>query len=146
MNKEDYVSLEVAKKLEEKGFNEPCDSRHIVYEDGRYKFERYKTFDISKDIGIVKIKDGCFYDSYLAPTLYEAAKWLRNEHDINVSVATAIPMWFDRIPDSGDTLYVPFITYKKEDGKTEVTILRNLKDFNYEKVYNDGILEALKLI
>ena len=28
MNKEDYVSLEVAKMLKEKGFNAPCDKMY----------------------------------------------------------------------------------------------------------------------
>lgn len=141
MNKEDYVSLEVAKLLEEKGFNEPCDSRHIVYEDGRYKFERYKTFDIQKDIGIVKIKDGCFYDSYLAPTLYEAAKWLRETHDIHIVVSPHYSRKYEiieyeyRIATYFDFLEKPF-KWRKSKEYYEI----------YEQCFNAGILEALKLI
>lgn len=135
MNKEDYVSLEVAKMLKEKGFNEPCNGWYgingTIFND-TYRENHNNTFP--KDSRLSR------------PTLYEAAKWLRNEHDINVTVATAIPTWIDGISESSDTLYMPLITYKKEDGKTEMAILRNLTDSNYEKVYNDAILEALKLI
>lgn len=132
MNKEDYVSLEVAKMLKEKGYKELC--------TGCYRNNKFMNINSFNDA------DMFGGDFYAAPTLYEAAKWLRNEHDINVAVATVIPAWFDRIPDNSDTLYTPFIAYKKDDGETEMAILRNLTDFNYEKVYNDAILEALKLI
>lgn len=135
MNKEDYASLEVAKLLEEKGFNEPCDSRHIVYEDGKYKFERYKTFDIQKDIGIVKTKDGCFYDSYLAPTLYDAQKWLR-EKGIHIQPEFMFDgeLWGCRILD---------MTEESAFGQCE-GIKNPCK--SYEEALNEGFLEALKLI
>lgn len=128
MNKEDYVSLEVAKMLKEKGAN--LNGKKLFLAEYKYRNNGNVAFENEIEI----------------PTLYEAAKWLRNEHDINVAVATAIPAWINRIPDNSDTLYTPFIAYKKDDGETEMAILRNLTDFNYEKVYNDAILKALKLI
>lgn len=134
MNKEDYVSMEVAKLLKEKGYKEFC--------TGCYRNNKFMNINSFNDA------DMFGGDFYSAPTLYEAAKWLRNQRDINVVVATVIPMWFDRIPNNNDndTLYMPFIEYKKEDNKIEMATYRNLKDFNYEDVYNAGILEALKLI
>lgn len=141
MTNEDYVSLEVAKMLEEKGFNAPCDSRHIEYEDGTYKFERYKTFDIQKDIGIVKIKDGCFYDSYLAPTLYEAQKWLRKIHDIHIVISPHYSRKYEiieyeyRVATYFDFLEKPFKWRKSKEYYEE-----------YEQCLNNAIFEALELI
>ena len=146
MNKEDYVSLEVAKLLKEKGFDEFTDS---FYGDirGLQKGSNLLYNTINKITNFVddklKVKkENCI----AAPTLYEAAKWLRNKYDINVAVNAVIPMWFDRRPKNNDTLYMPSITRKNVDGKIEMLMLRNLNDFNYEEVYNNGILEALKLI
>lgn len=132
MNKEDYVSLEVAKLLKEKGFGVPCLSQYT--ERGTiWNCQEPENFNAT---------EGC----YSRPTLYESAKWLRNKYDINVAVNAVIPMWFDRRPKNNDTLYMPSITHKNVDGKIEMLMLRNLNDFNYEEVYNNGILEALKLI
>lgn len=139
MNKEDYVSLEVAKILKEKGYDEPCCKMYNEKEEGY----EYACYMMTKQ-GF-RNYDLCEYEVSI-PTLYEAAKWLRNEHDINVAVATAIPAWIDRVPNDNGTLYMPLIVYKKEEGKAKMAILRNLADSNYEKVCNDAILEALKLI
>lgn len=133
MTKEDYVSLEVAKLLKEKGFNEECGS----------------AYDKDGNIGVYRISlnwNEVYSWAFSRPTLYEAVKWLRNEHDINVTVATAIPAWFDRVPNDNGTLYMPLIAYKKRGRQSKMAILRNLTDSNYEKVCNDAILEALKLI
>lgn len=138
MNKEDYVSLEVAKILEKKGFNEPCDSRHIVYDDGRYKFERYRTFDIQKDIGIAKIKDGCFYDSYLAPTLYEAQKWIRTNHNIHIEIGNCGSGYYWSLNKANSGRFIcDYVWNGPNDGGCWDT---------YEETLSAGILEALKLI
>ena len=116
MTKEDYVSLEVAKILKEKGFNEYCGAYyHLIWKD----MTEEECFEVAPNHDF-RNKDNGYRAG--APTLYEAAKWLRNEHDINVAVATAIPAWIDRIPDNSDTLYTPFIAYKKDDGRTEMVI------------------------
>lgn len=141
MNKEDYVNLKVAKLLEEKGFNEPCDSRHIVYEDGKYKFERYKTFDIQKDIGIVKTKDGCFYDSYPAPTLYEAQKWLRKQGDFVVITPRYSNKYQIIEYEYRIIQYTDLVVDKNRKGKLSPVVYES-----YEECLNEGILEALKLI
>lgn len=132
MNKEDYVSLEVAKLLKEKGYKELC--------TGCYRNNKFMNINSFNDA------DMFGGDFYSAPTLYEAAKWLRNKYDINIAVNAVIPMWFDRRPKNNDTLYMPSITQKNVYGKIEMLMLRNFNDFNYEEVYNNGILEALKLI
>lgn len=60
MNKEDYVSLEVAKLLEEKGCNLSSDRCYIG--------GRFTESDFIED---------CDDVYYSAPTLYEAQKWIR---------------------------------------------------------------------
>lgn len=137
MNKEDYVSLEVAKLLKEKGFD---------YATLYYYEKNGKLGMMNLDAQSQMRKHGYMNDIYPRPTLYETAKWLRNKYDINVAVNAVIPIWFDREPKDSDTLYMPSITHKNVDGKIEMLMLRNLNDFNYEKAYNNGILEALKLI
>lgn len=137
MTKEDYVSLEVAKLLKEKGFD---------YATLYYYEKNGKLGMMNLDAQSQMRKHGYMNDIYPRPTLYETGKWLRNKYDINVAVNAVIPMWFDRKPKNSDTLYMPSITHKNVDGKIEMLMFRNLNDFNYEKVYNNGILEALKLI
>lgn len=69
---EDYVSFETAKLLKEKGFTENCLMRYNKVGDlveEAYKFDwNFQTID------------------YSAPTLQMAMKWLREIHDIDVSV------------------------------------------------------------
>lgn len=72
MNKEDYVSLEVAKLLKEKGYNIPCKS-------SRKKNGELIFYDIEQSIdNMLSIGDECY--EYLCPTLYEAQKWLRENY------------------------------------------------------------------
>lgn len=86
---EDYVSFETAKLLKEKGFDAECHSHYYPchYPDGSIKYE--------KDEGAQK-GDKTWYnvyslknlpkDHYLAPTLQMAMKWLREAHNIDISV------------------------------------------------------------
>jgi len=69
---EDYVSFETAKLLKEKGFNEPCSSYFIS----------------DNEIGLISVRqDFNDYGVYLsAPTLQMARKWLKEVHDIDVSI------------------------------------------------------------
>ncbi len=69
---EDYVSFETAKLLKEKGFDEECS--FAFYKDGR----------------IVDRYDSEFsYNYYDRPTLQMAMKWLREEHQLHISVDVA---------------------------------------------------------
>lgn len=61
MNTEDYVSLEVAKLLKEKGYCLPCDSFYTL--EGFIKFR-----SIADNFNRLT--------AYSRPTLYEAQKWL----------------------------------------------------------------------
>jgi hypothetical protein len=85
---EDYVSLEVAKLLKEKGFDEPCrlyyDKYHgyvpVFVEDSKLTEYGYKEL-VRNDQN--NISD--FIAS--APSLYVAMKWLREACAIEISIA-----------------------------------------------------------
>ncbi len=74
--KEDYVSLETAKLLKEKGFNEPCltyfwedeNDNQIAYADRPFTYKQLYSGDI------------------LRPTHQMALKWLRDKHKIAINI------------------------------------------------------------
>lgn len=148
MNKEDYVSLEVAKLLEGKGFNEPCDAIYMVSEDGRTTFQRYLTDDVRKSIGVGKIKDGYLYDSYIAPSLYDMQTWLRKKHNIYITTISFIPTLFEF---EGDDVpkhlgFNPIVTYKNKNGKWVAEFCYTDMYDSLQEAMNVCIKKALKLI
>lgn len=70
--KEDYVSLKTAKLLKKKGFNEPCEKKINI----KTKIIEYCDFNYICANNLDLNKN---YISY--PTLYEAEKWLRKNHN-----------------------------------------------------------------
>lgn len=123
MNKEDYVSLEVAKLLKEKGFNEPVLSQ---YSKCGSVWNCYEPENFNESTG-------CFS----RPTLYEAQKWLRNKHNIHLVTQCVC-------------YHKPTQHY---DYKCEVFSLDSSRGYiaadirsTYEEALNLGILEALKRI
>ena len=72
MIKEDYVSFEVAKLLEEKGFNEPCYTCYLNKELSHYDY-------LSTNFELID-------NAFSAPTLQMACKWLREVHNIYIWV------------------------------------------------------------
>lgn len=135
MNKEDYVSLEVAKMLKEKGFNEYCGAYyHLNWDD----MTEEECFEIAPNYDF-RNKDNGYRAG--APTLYEAAKWLRNEHDIHIVISShysrkyGIIEYEYRIATYFDFLEKP-LKWRKSKEYYEI----------YEQCFNAGILESLKLI
>lgn len=130
MEKEDYVSLQVAKLLKEKGFNEICSAAYSI-EDENINPLFYGTFQNNGD--------GYVAGHIAAPTLYEAQKWLWNNHRILVTA-------FLNNPFSEPYGFVWTI----QDAKKEFDSYRNIISQNvyrsYQEAMNAGILEALKMI
>lgn len=121
MNKEDYVSLEVAKMLKERGFDEQCRYTYCGEDD--------------ENIGVSNNKNSNYPpDVYSMPTLYEAQKWLR-ERGYYVEVG---------IYDKYEWSYVIY-GYDEEMCIT-MKIWEGEKFRTYEEALNAGIIEALKLI
>ena len=82
MIKEDYVSLETAKLLKEKGFDEKCMS---YYGHGEFQLGHPEYMKSNTDRDGVAC-NGVPYDAYNAPTLQMAMKWLREEHGLFIGL------------------------------------------------------------
>lgn len=72
MNKEDYVSLECAKLLKEKGYDDECE---LAYETDK---------EPAKLVVHCMPNHRLSNTDYACPTFYEAQKWLREIHNIDV--------------------------------------------------------------
>lgn len=128
MNKEDYVSLEVAKLLKEKGFNELCETEVNIYLGIGTYCDYYHVGARNSNLPTNKA-------SY--PTLYEAAKWLREVHNIHVMIGVDDLDWWYQLYDCS------------EDGRMEETNHFSGSvacQKSYEEALNNGIFDALQLI
>lgn len=127
MNKEDYVSLEVAKLLKEKGFDEPY---FYFYHNG-------KLYTLNGDIICSEcdnIHDGIIYP---VSTLYEATEWLREKYMIYIS----------SLPTKDNGITVWYFQIVKDTFEDAIYSRVYPNTFNtYEEALNEGILEALKSI
>ena len=111
---EDYVSFETAKLLKEKGFDECCYGYY--YEPNHLS---HSTFDITNS----ELES----ESYSAPTLQLAMKWLREMHGLFIGIDYA------NIAGLG-------FTY-------QATILPNGEDYSYclhKKSYEEACEAAIK--
>ena len=72
MIEEDYVSVEVAKLLKEKGFDETTLGYYLYDEDELY-FDRFSDDWNSNHVGYIS-----------APTLQRERKWLREKHHLHI--------------------------------------------------------------
>lgn len=132
MNNEDYVSLEVAKMLKEKGFNEYCGAYyHLNWEN----MTEEECFEVAANHDF-RNKDNGYRVG--APTLYESQKWIRNNHNIHIVIDNYACgyAWFLYKADNG-TRISEYAENGPNDGGCWDT---------YEEALNAGILEALKLI
>lgn len=130
MNKEDYVSLEVAKMLKEKGFNEYCGAYyHLNWED----MTEEECFEVAPNYDF-RNKDNGYRVG--APTLYEAQKWLRQKHNIHLDVRC---ICYCKPLNRYDYSCEIFSFSNREYSDTQIY-------HKYEEALNAGILEALKLI
>lgn len=121
MINEDFVSLEVAKKLMNKGFDEPCDK---MLNDHEECYE-YSCYTMSKK-GF-RNSDLCAYEVAI-PTLYEVQKWLREGHLIHISVDFNHHGWYYRAYDIKENL-----CFDTMEGFVKT----------YEEALRNGIIEAL---
>lgn len=132
MNKQDYVSLEVAKLLKEKYFDKRCEQRFVEKVSGTEREEW------NNDLcAVCTVFDVICYPK---PTLYEAQKWLR-ENGIYIEIAPHYSRKYQvveyeyKITDYFDLLE------KQNKGKKSKEYYEE-----YEQCLNNAIFEALKLI
>lgn len=129
MTQEDFVSLECAKLLKEKGFDEPCLAYYLGSEfNWTYSEEPCQNMN---EIALNFDAEG-FCN---APTLYEAAKWLRQRYLINIIVCCS---WGKKDKYS----------YAMNINQDDCNVDMKCKDQypTYESALDAGIIEALNLI
>ena len=132
MNKEDYVSLEVAKLLKEKGFNEPCD---WIYDTKEQCFKNSKEVNFNVTFTNSILRDNV----YCVPSLYEAQKWILMRSKL-------LTMSFIAEPFAEPLKYLYGIQSPSFGLDNYSTIISEKEYDTYEEALNEGILEALKLI
>lgn len=124
MINEDFVTFEVAKLLQDKGYREDCCASYITDETGRS--ELTVVFGVRKFRHLSKYSR--FQYEYLAPTLYAAQKWVRTKRKIHIVVELNKHGWYYRLYDMEDLSLI-----SQMDGYTDT----------FEKALNDGIKESL---
>ena len=138
MKEEDYVSFEVAKDLNDKGYKQPYDEDCYRYgDDGkRYWYSRIGSYETVDKVTDYHQRPNT---TYPCASLSEAQKWLREEKQIWVYV---YPEYYQTIE-----YRVRIVTFDNlvDDRKNKGTIL-HLWFEKYEQALNLGIREALKMI
>ena len=111
---EDYVSFETAKLLKEKGFDEKCKTYYKVFPEQRIA----AIYHSSENRGVSEDDP----NEILCPTLQMAMKWLREVHNIDISI---IPLrshkeYLPRI--ESDTISHDAIPCKEYEKAAEIAI------------------------
>ena len=123
---EDYVNLEIAKLLKEKGFDECC-----------------RAF-ITQNVDFALESDGRVFNhilldnEYAAPTLQMVVKWFRKIHRIDICVCREI--------DEQGKCFKGYIAVIYLDETYKITIRNATKDLTYEEATNKAIKYCLTLI
>lgn len=128
MNEKDFVTLEVAKLLKEKGFNEEC---YAYYRNGVLIYAMYQDYSSINDMLYQYILN----DKIYTPTLYQAQKWLRDKHNIHITIGnSASGYWWELSKaDNGTTIYDYNYSGPNDGGKWDT----------YEEALICGILKAI---
>lgn len=123
---EELVTLETAKLLKEKGFNEYC---KFVYTNEGLHLMSLSTTNIF--IGEIDL-------GYTAPTQSLAQKWLRETKNLHIEIYRSACGYGYEISKADNGTHIASSTYKgPNDGGEWDT---------YEEALEAGIFEALKLI
>lgn len=134
MNKEDYVSLEVAKRLKEKGFNEYCGAYyHLNWDD----MTEEECFEYAPNHDFRNKDNGYRVGS---PTLYEAQKWLRKQ-GIFIVITPRYTDKYQIIEYEYRIIQYTDLIDKNRKGKLCYVVYES-----FEECLNEGILESLKFI
>lgn len=135
MNKEDYVSLEVAKLLKEKGYPQEYNVGVLC----RLQNKANPYYENIRTITQADLENTWCIFNEVYPTLYEAQKWLREQNNIYITV---FPHCFHKygIVEYEYRISTYFDLLDKQ-GKCRKSELYYLK---YEQCLDDAILDSLK--
>lgn len=132
MIQEDYVSLEVAKLLKEKGFDESIET--LIRPDGKiYHIEDYSVSQNPRKT-IRNSEINIYSDDVCCPTHQMAMKWLRNAHNIHINGDWS---YKNKPEETGD-----FSVEYYMDVMSPVKNIEHLTD--YYPTYEDAVEAALK--
>ena len=123
MIEESYVSFDTAKLLKEAGFEANLKTRHVEEEKDEWAFW---------DSGAKRSDYNYFDDTIACPTQALAARWLREEHHIFITIAPVIQGWVYDLFDLKKHQYI----LCNEGAMTE----------SYEAAFETALQEAIKLI
>lgn len=127
---EEFVTLETAKLLKKKGFNEFC--KYAYADEDLHLMPLNTTNFFIDEIGV----------GYSAPTQAIAHRWLRERHEINVSVFRMTDGYGGAVNDSNLNKYFWHIQIPKRQHIVDVNVYYN----TYEEALEAGIQRTLKLI
>ena len=126
MIQEAYVSYEIAKLLNEKGFDEPLET--LITPEGSTYF--LDTKSRKQHITIRNSEINFYSDDISCPTQQMALSWLRQEHHLHIIVCIDDLDWSYQI-----------INF---ENKTDVQYIKDLAGFNsYENAVNAAIEHCL---
>lgn len=135
-NNQDYCSYELALKLKDCGFDEPCRHCYVVNKDNEsdIEFTEYASRSEwnSAKVGGLKYP----YKHISAPLLYHAQKWLREKKGYIISVEPYFSRYVDEIS------YIGRLYSAEERGE----VYSCSGDCTYEKAIEMCIKEALQLL
>lgn len=142
MNKEDYVSLEMAKMLKEKGYPQEYNVGTLC----RIQNKANLYYENTRIITQGDLENAWCIFNEVYPTLYDAAKWLRNKHKLHIDVGMCGDYATDADGNKVDEWdFWTFDIYYTENFSHHIFDCFGQYD-TYEEALNEGILEALKLI
>ena len=141
--KEDYVSFEVSKLLKEKGFPQEYDIYHsMVYNEEDYEDE----YEVQRMVLETKLVKAGTLSSYpigvpepkcYCPTHQMAMQWLRDEHDIFITVFP------DKIHDTTALFWNVYIVTEKE---YKWIFAGGGVNMTYEELIEEALLYVLKTL
>jgi hypothetical protein len=134
MEKEDYVSLEVAKLLKEKGYPQEYNVGTLC----RLQNKANQYYEKTRAIAQSDIDNAWCVFNEIYPTLYETQKWIRTNHNIHIEIGNCGSGYYWSLNKANSGRFVcDYLWNGLNDGGCWDT---------YEEALNAGILEALKMI
>lgn len=136
METTDYVSYELAKKLKERGFDEPCDHYYCAF-DNETDVRFWSIHPAQSQNGFTNPNGRVIAD---APTLWQAQKWLREKKGIAINVIA-----HDGGKYSHEHVYLP--NYDESTTQWGIWHINHTPLFDtYEEALSAGIAEMLRLL
>ena len=124
---EDFVTIEIAKKLKEKGFRELCTH---CYRNGNFRPQEmfcglksnthHKWSFNSMEVKLKDTHERVQFNIVDAPTISQVLKWLREDKKIHfefVAAAYGYNVIISQTPDAGGTDY--YYTHMNDDGPND---------------------------